>query len=51
MPLRERGEKLSHFIGRFVGSKREQKYPIKQRLAIAYSEARERSKKEHHGKA
>jgi len=46
MPIRERGEKLSDFIGRFVKAKSERKYPIKQRLAIAYSEAKERSKKE-----
>jgi|HubBroStandDraft_2_1064218.scaffolds.fasta_scaffold315896_3 hypothetical protein len=46
MPERHRGEPLSKFIGRFVGSKREQKYPIKQRLAIGYSEARQQAKKE-----
>lgn len=54
MPAREKGEKLSHFIGRFVSSKREErKFPnIKQRLAVGYSEARERAKKEHrHAKA
>jgi hypothetical protein len=51
MPTREKGESLSKFIGRFVSSKREQKYPIKQRLAIGYHEAKERSRKEHHGKA
>lgn len=47
MPLREKGEKLSDFIGRFVGNKREKKkFPsMKQRLAVGYSEARERSKK------
>jgi hypothetical protein len=47
MPLREKGEPLSKFIGRFVGSKREKKkFPeIKQRLAVGYAEAREESKK------
>jgi hypothetical protein len=51
MPLREKGEKLSSFIGRFVGSKREKrKFPeLKQRLAVAYSEARQH-RKESHGK-
>jgi hypothetical protein len=46
MPERKKGEKLSDFIGRFVSSKREQKYPLKQRLAIGYSEAKERDRKE-----
>ena len=48
MPKRHEGEKLSSFIGRFVSSKREEKkFPDrKQRLAIAYSEAREQAKKE-----
>lgn len=53
MPAREKGEKLSHFIGRFVESKHEErKFPnIKQRLAVGYSEARQRAKKErHHGR-
>lgn len=45
MPKRQEGEKLSDFISRFAGSKREQKYPIKQRLAIGYAEAREQAKK------
>jgi len=46
MPERQSGEKLSSFIGRFVGSKREKKqFPkIKQRLAVAYSEARKAAK-------
>jgi hypothetical protein len=53
MPLRKEGEKLSSFIGRFVGSKHERrKFPdIKQRLAVGYSEARRRSGKESHGKS
>lgn len=47
MPLPRSGEKLSSFIERFIGSKREKKeFPnIKQRLAIGYSEAREFSKR------
>ena len=46
MPERERGEKLSHYIGRFVGSKREKrKFPeLKQRLAVGYAEARRGAK-------
>lgn len=53
MPARREGEKLSHFIGRFVSSKREErKFPeLKQRLAVGYAEARERASKERrHGK-
>lgn len=48
MPARKAGEPLSEFIGRFVGSKREErKFPrIKQRLAVGYAEAREQAKKE-----
>jgi len=48
MPARRRGEPLSQFIGRFVGSKRERKqFPdLKQRLAVGYSEARSAAKKE-----
>lgn len=48
MPARKQGEKLSHFIGRFVSSKREEKrFPdMKQRLAVGYSEAREQARKE-----
>jgi hypothetical protein len=48
MPERQRGEKLSAFIGRFVSSKRERKqFPdLKQRLAVGYSEARNAAKKE-----
>jgi hypothetical protein len=53
MPERHRGEPLSAFIGRFVSSKRERKqFPeLKQRLAVGYSEAKERSRKEGHAKA
>ena len=52
MPAREPGEKLSDFVGRFVKSKRERKqFPeVKQRLAVAYSEARERHRKGSHAK-
>jgi len=53
MPVRERGEKLSDFIGRFVSNKAEKrKFPeAKQRLAVAYAEAKERSRKEvRHGR-
>ena len=48
MPSREKGEPLSSFISRFVGSKREErKFPnVKQRLAVGYSEAREHAKKD-----
>lgn len=48
MPLRAKGEPLSKFIGRFVGSKREKKqFPdIKQRLAVGYAESRKRAKEE-----
>jgi hypothetical protein len=53
MPAREKGEKLSAFIGRFVSSKRERKqFPeLNQRLAVGYSEARSAAKKERHAKA
>lgn len=46
MPERLKGEPLNEFVGRFAKSKREQRsFPdLKQRLAVAYSEAR-RSKK------
>lgn len=42
MPLREKGEPLNEFIGRFMKSKREKrKFPKRrQRLAVGYSEAR-----------
>jgi hypothetical protein len=47
MPIPQKGEALNSFIGRYVGSKRAKKdFPKqKQRLAVAYSEAREASKK------
>jgi hypothetical protein len=48
MPAPKAGEKLSDFISRFVGSKREEhKFPNKaQRLAVGYSEARQQASKE-----
>jgi len=47
MPERHKGEPLNKFIGRYMGSKRAQKdFPSqKQRLAVAYSEARAAAKK------
>lgn len=47
MPKRNEGEPLSHFIGRFMRSKRERReFPErKQRLAVGYSEAREGAKR------
>ena len=47
MPERHSGEPLNKFIERYMGSKRAKKdFPKqKQRLAVAYSEAKERSKK------
>lgn len=47
MPERSKGEPLNAFIGRYMGSKRAQKdFPKqKQRLAVAYSEAKSASKK------
>ena len=45
MPKPEGGEKLNDYISRFMGAKKEQKYPQKQRAAIAYSEYKESKKK------
>jgi len=47
MPERMEGEPLNKFMGRFIADKRDKKkWPnIKQRLAVGYSEARQRSKK------
>lgn len=47
MPARQVGEPLNEFIGRFAKSKREQRnFPdLKQRLAVAYSEARSKKSK------
>jgi hypothetical protein len=47
MPARKSGEKLSEFIGKFMRDKHDKaKWKPKQRLAVAYSEARK-----HAGKA
>jgi hypothetical protein len=42
-PAREPGEKLSHFVGKFMKSKHDKKkWPKrKQRLAVGFAEARE----------
>jgi hypothetical protein len=47
MPEMSKGEPLNKFISRYMGSKRAKKdFPKqKQRLAVAYSEAREAAKK------
>jgi hypothetical protein len=47
MPERRKGEPLNEFIGKFVSDKRDKKkWPNpKQRLAVGYAEAKERSKK------
>ncbi len=44
MPEREKGEKLSNFIARFIKNGRMKKKfsDIKQRLAVAYSEAKKK---------
>jgi hypothetical protein len=44
-PLPEKGEELGHYVSRFMGAKKDQKWPQKQRAAIAYSEFREKKKK------
>jgi len=36
---------MEHFLHRFMGDKRDKKWPEKQRAAIGYSEYRERNKK------
>jgi hypothetical protein len=47
MPERKSGEKLSDFIGRFVGAKKEKKkFPDrKQRLAVGFAEALAKKRK------
>jgi len=45
MPEPEKGEKLQHYVSRFMGAKKDQKWPQKQRAAIAYSEFRRKKKK------
>lgn len=48
MPEPEKRETLTSFVSRFMGDKRDQKWPQKQRAAIAYSEYREAKKKRKH---
>lgn len=47
MPERRKGEPLNEFIGRFAKSKHERReFPeLKQRLAVAYAEARRKKSK------
>jgi hypothetical protein len=45
VPKPDSGEKLEHYVSRFMGAKKEQKYPQKQRAAIAYAEFRKAKKK------
>lgn len=45
MPKPQAGESLSDYIGKFMSAKRDQKWPQKQRAAIAYSEYRSAKKK------
>jgi len=45
MPEPEARETLSHYVARFMGAKRDQKWPQKQRAAIAYSEYRQAKRK------
>jgi hypothetical protein len=45
MPKPEAGESLGTYVSKFMGAKRDQKWPQKQRAAIAYSEWRHRKKK------
>lgn len=45
MPEPSKGESLRDYVSKFMGAKKEQKWPQKQRAAIAYSEYREAKKK------
>lgn len=45
MPEPARGEKLADFVHRYMGAADSQKFPQKQRLAIAYSEFKRKKKK------
>jgi hypothetical protein len=47
MPERSKGQPLNEFIGKFMSDKHDKKkWPKqKQRLAVGYAEAKERSKK------
>ena len=45
MPKPTAGESLGEYVHKFMGAKRDQKWPQKQRAAIAYSEYRSAKKK------
>jgi hypothetical protein len=45
VPKPESGESLRSYISKFMGAKKDQKWPQKQRAAIAYSEFKESKKK------
>jgi hypothetical protein len=45
MPKPQAGESLSSYVSKFMGAKEDQKWPQKQRDAIAYSEFRKKKKK------
>lgn len=46
MPERKRGEKLAHFMARFMRSDRMQReFPTRQRLAVGYAEAKKLQRK------
>lgn len=45
MPKPEHGESLSNYVSKFMGAKEDQKWPQKQRAAIAYSEYKQSKKK------
>ena len=45
MPKPQEGESLRSYISKFMGAKKDQKWPQKQRAAIAYSEFKESKKK------
>jgi len=45
VPEPVKGESLRDYVSRFMGAKRDQKWPQKQRAAIAYSEFRAAKKR------
>jgi DNA-binding ferritin-like protein (Dps family) len=45
MPKPESGESMDQFMDKFMGDKRDKKWPKKQRAAVGYSEWRDRKKK------
>lgn len=45
MPEPRKSESMKHFVGRFMGASHAQKFPQKQRAAIAYSEYRAAKKR------